>query len=60
MTASRSENPCIYNHSNSRDYLLAYYKHKKEMLPGFSYEAWAQELGYKSRSYLKMIVSGER
>jgi uncharacterized protein (TIGR02147 family) len=37
--------------------LLAFRKHEA---PGFTYESWATELGFKSRSFMTMILNKER
>lgn len=41
-------------------YFNDYFKLRKQKSPAFSYEVWSAELGFKSRSYLKMVCSGDR
>lgn len=41
-------------------YLQAVYHWKKNALPGFSYSVWAAEFGFKSRSYLRLLIMGKR
>jgi len=41
-------------------YLQHYYEFRKQEDPLFSYTTWAQELGVKSRGYLRLIVMDER
>lgn len=50
----------IYSFSEIGSYLKALYAHKKRHQQGLTYEAWSSELGYKSRSFLKMILNGDR
>lgn len=52
--------PQLDKFHKATEYLQAYYKYRKGMDQGFSYEAWSVELGYRSRSFLKMLVSGQR
>jgi uncharacterized protein (TIGR02147 family) len=52
--------PALKNYLSVTEYLQDYYHHRKSQNPGFSYEAWAAELGFKSRSFLKMIVDRKR
>ena len=42
------------------NYFSDYYTFRRKFQPGFTYEEWADELGFKSKSYLRMICSGER
>lgn len=55
-----SSMPDICDFLSIRDYLTEYYLYRKNNSNGFSYEIWAQELGIKSRSFLRMVVMGQR
>lgn len=55
-----TKSPCLYDFHKMTEYLQALYTHYKKHNEGFSYEAWSLELGYKSRSFLKMVVTGQR
>lgn len=52
--------PLIFDYLDVSSYLLDFYKYRKSGSKIFSYESWAQELGIKSRSLLRMVVMGER
>lgn len=54
------EKPLLQNYLNIHHYLSDLYQYKKQTIPGFSYEAWAIELGFKDRSFLRQIVIGRR
>ncbi len=41
-------------------YLQDVYQFRKNENSGFTYDSWSLELGYKSRSYIKMITTEER
>lgn len=40
--------------------LRAHYEHRKIADAKFSYQSWADELGLKSRSFLRLVLRGER
>lgn len=52
--------PKIYQFISAITYLTSIYSFRKQENTGFTYESWAAELGFKSRSFLKMIISNER
>lgn len=52
--------PKVMEYLDLRLYLADYFAYRKNFDNGFSYEAWAQELGFKSRSYLRMIALGRK
>lgn len=41
-------------------FLRDYYEHRKAHSSSFSYGLWAQELGLKSRSFLRLLLVGKR
>lgn len=52
--------PNIYEYLDIVLYLKDFYKYRKIRETGFSYEVWAKEIGFKSRSYLRSIIIGEK
>jgi len=52
--------PQLFQFLSVTDYLEKIYAFKKSQSSGFSYDSWAAALGFKSRSFLKMIVTGQR
>lgn len=60
MKNTTSVKPSVCDFINIRDYLSEYYSFRKATAKSFSYETWAQELGVKSRSFLRMVIMGQR
>lgn len=52
--------PSIYQFTDYRKYLEAYYLFHKKQEAGFSYRAMSQRLGFTSPNYLKLIIDGDR
>lgn len=52
--------PVVFNYLSAVTYLNDFVAFQKQQEPGFTYESWASELGFKSRSFLTMILNGER
>ncbi|AZZ37762.1 hypothetical protein CIK05_13460 [Bdellovibrio sp. qaytius] len=52
--------PNVYEYKNLTEYLKDIYKFRKRTETTFSYEKWAEEMGLKSRSYLRALVLGEK
>lgn len=52
--------PNIKDYQNIALFLQHYYEYKKSLDSKFSYSSWAQKLGIKNRSYLRLILSGDR
>lgn len=48
----------ITNYINAQQFLTDYYHKRKNENPTFSYGTWAEELGLKNRSLLRMMVIG--
>ena len=61
-TVAQKENlkPRIQTFTSAVAYLCAYYDYRKIIEPRFSYELWAMELGFKSKSTLRAICHGQR
>ncbi|WP_413583208.1 TIGR02147 family protein [Bdellovibrio sp. HCB288] len=61
MTSGNQKNaPQVWQFHKATEYLKAHYEFRKKLDPGFSYDVWSLELGYKSRSFIKMVVAGQR
>ncbi|KYG64966.1 hypothetical protein AZI86_12285 [Bdellovibrio bacteriovorus] len=54
------QKPVIFEYLDLTQYLCDYVKFRKSAQNDFSYEKWADELGFKSRSYLRMIIIGKK
>lgn len=52
--------PFVQNYTQLKQYLNDYFTYRKSMEKVFSYEIWGAELGFKSRSFMRMISTGER
>lgn len=52
--------PNIYNFLSAVSYLSDYFKYRKQLDNKFSFDSWAQELGFQSRSYLRMVMIGKK
>lgn len=50
----------IFNFMNYRDYLLAFYHDKKAVNKGFSYQVMAENAGFKSKSFIKLVIDGKK
>jgi len=48
--------PVLFDYLHAATYLHDYFNYRKKLAPDFSYEKWSQELGFQSRSYLRMII----
>jgi len=52
--------PVVFEYRDLSEYLKDVYKFRKAHENYFSYEKWADEMGLKSRSYLRYLVLGEK
>lgn len=50
----------IFAYLNYREYLEDYYLQKKRDNPHFSYQLFADKAGFKSRSFLKLVIDGKK
>lgn len=50
----------IWSFVDPIEFLRRVYEVRKEKQRGFSYQVWAQELGLKSRSFLRLVLIGKR
>ncbi|MBO9665440.1 MAG: TIGR02147 family protein [Bdellovibrio sp.] len=52
--------PVVFDYLDLGLYLKDYYQYRKHLDKGFSYEAWAAELDFRSRSFLRMMIVGKK
>lgn len=52
--------PNVFNYLDAVFYLQDYYKARKGMAKGFSYETWSYELNIKSRAFIRLIILGKK
>lgn len=52
--------PNIYNYLNYREFLRDYYNEQKREKTGFSYQYFANKAGFKSKSFLKLVIDGKK
>jgi uncharacterized protein (TIGR02147 family) len=52
--------PVVFEFQDAALYLKEVYKFRKRGEPGFSYDKWAGEMGFKSRAYLRALILGEK
>jgi uncharacterized protein (TIGR02147 family) len=54
------KDPVVFEYLDVLAYLQEYYAFRKSHDRGFSYENWSIELGFNSRSFLRMMVIGKK
>jgi uncharacterized protein (TIGR02147 family) len=59
-TEQNIERPRIESYLDVRKYLADVYQWRKTIDPSFSYAQWAAEIGFKSRSFLRLVVTRKR
>lgn len=52
--------PNIKRYTSVLKYLNEYYSYRRKLRPEFSYEIWAAELGFKSRTFIYLTCQGKR
>ncbi|MBO9668017.1 MAG: DUF4423 domain-containing protein [Bdellovibrio sp.] len=52
--------PVVFEYLDAYQYLQDYYAFRKKLDAGFSYESWAVELNFNSRSFLRMMIYGKK
>lgn len=52
--------PYLQNYLSITKFMQDEFLYRKNIDPLFSYEAWANELGFKSRSFMRMVCTGSR
>ncbi len=50
----------LWTYTDPVQFLKAHYELQKRNSPGFSYAQWANEMGLKSRSFLRLVLIGKR
>lgn len=60
MEVNVKEKPILFNYISATNYLHDLMTFRKSESPGFTYESWANELGFKSRSFMTMVLNKER
>ena len=50
----------IYTYTNYREYLHDFYCFKKEQNAAFSYQVFANKAGFKSKSFIKLVIDGRK
>ena len=52
--------PNIFGYLNYRDFLRDYYLEQKAKNPNFSYQLFANKAGFKSKSFIKLVIDGRK
>lgn len=52
--------PVVQNYTQITQYLNDYFQYRKSLDRSFSFDIWGAELGFKSRSFMRMLSNGER
>jgi uncharacterized protein (TIGR02147 family) len=52
--------PPVFSYLNYRDFLRDYYLEEKAKNPSFSYQFFANKAGFKSKSFLKLVIDGRK
>lgn len=60
MEKNLNTKPTVGDFVDAVSFLQAYYDYRKKLKDGFSYGLWAQELGLKSRSFLRLVLVRQR
>ena len=56
----RGRMPNIYNYTDYRQFLEDFYVEQKERKKAFSYQYFANKAGFKSKSFLKLVIVGRK
>lgn len=54
------KSPSVQNYTQITTYLNDYFLYRKSLDRTFSFDIWGAELGFKSRSFMRMLSNGER
>jgi uncharacterized protein (TIGR02147 family) len=52
--------PVIFNYLDYREFLKDFYEEQKAEKPSFSYQWWADKAGFKSKSFIKLVIDGRK
>ncbi|WP_413574503.1 TIGR02147 family protein [Bdellovibrio sp. HCB290] len=55
-----SAKPSIFSYIDYRQFLQAWYDYNKTNIRGFSYGTWTLQCGFKSRSFIQLVMVGKR
>ena len=50
----------IFKYTSYRKYLLDFYNERKAKKPTFSYQVFANKAGFKSKSFIKLVIDGKK
>ena len=50
----------LFNFVDPHEFLISYYEQRKSKQSSFSYSKWAQELKFNNRSFLRLLILGQR
>ncbi|MGE0614222.1 MAG: TIGR02147 family protein [Bacteriovoracia bacterium] len=60
MNMTQDNRPLVFNYTDYRAFLKDYLEHMRQTKPRFSLRSMARLGGFKSASFIKMVVDGER
>lgn len=60
MKKQDDKKPHIRDYLDYRKFMIDYYKFKKQCELSFSYAQWAEKAGFKSKSYLRLVMLNKR
>lgn len=60
FASDRHSPPNVRSYLSVTTFLQNYFEFRKKISPMFSYEEWAAELGFKSRTYMRLLCQGKR
>lgn len=55
-----NQKPSVFEYLDLNAFLQSYYNFRKQMDSEFSYESWANELGVKNKSFLRLAIVGKK
>lgn len=58
--SSALRKPKVFEYLDFRIYLTDFFRWKKVTAPGFSFAVWANEAGFQSRSFIRLVMIGKR
>jgi uncharacterized protein (TIGR02147 family) len=50
----------VFEYLNYREYLEDFYQHKKSLNPHFSFQVFATQAGFQSKSFIKLVIDGKK
>jgi uncharacterized protein (TIGR02147 family) len=52
--------PIIFNYIDYREFLESFYNEQKRLNKAFSYQFFANKAGFKSKSFIKLVIDGKK